>query len=199
MLTRTLGTDEQRELSFRILEGTSRIEHMVEALRRYAQPVEPVLRAVVVDELVNGLRSFLAPETWKQVDVTVDPAVPETVPADPMLLRQALLALLQNAVEANAAQDSGVQLSVGYDAAADTVTFQTWNDGALDMPAEQVFEPFVSSKPPQLGLGLALARRIARAHRGALVLTAADAEAGTEFTLQVPATVEVAEKRLSLE
>jgi signal transduction histidine kinase len=49
----------------------------------------------------------------------------------------------------------------------------------------RLFEPFVTSKPNGVGVGLALSRRIARAHGGDIVLE--DSQPGAAFDLILPA------------
>jgi signal transduction histidine kinase len=48
----------------------------------------------------------------------------------------------------------------------------------------RLFEPFVTGKPNGVGIGLALSRRIARAHGGDLVHE--EAPAGAAFRLILP-------------
>src|SRR5262249_49341130 len=54
----------------------------------------------------------------------------------------------------------------------------------------KLFEPFVTGKPSGVGIGLALARRIARAHGGDLTLEEAEAKGGASFLLTMPTTEE---------
>jgi signal transduction histidine kinase len=51
---------------------------------------------------------------------------------------------------------------------------------------EQIFEPFVTSKPKRLGLGLAICRSIVAAHDGSLWAENSP-EGGTVFTFSLPA------------
>ena len=50
---------------------------------------------------------------------------------------------------------------------------------------DRLFEPFVSTKPDGMGVGLAICRRIAEAQGGSIT-AAAGAECGTVFTLTLP-------------
>ena len=53
--------------------------------------------------------------------------------------------------------------------------------------ADRVFEPFVSSKPQGMGMGLAICRSIAESHRGRLVAEPA-VGGGLSMTLSLPAS-----------
>jgi signal transduction histidine kinase len=64
-------------------------------------------------------------------------------------------------------------------------------DTGPGIPAERVaeiFEPFVTSKPQRLGLGLAICRSIVSAHDGALSVERAH-EGGASFSFTVPGTI----------
>ncbi len=186
LLAHTLGTEEQRELSLRILEGTARIERVVQDLRRFSEPVDPVVRVVTARTLVDGLRDVLGPKRWLRVDVEWSlPERPHELLGDPVLIRQALLVLVQNAFEATPGRS--IRLVVSADAGAET-QFAVWNAGGIELPEprRQIFEPFFSTKGPNLGIGLPLARRIAEAHGGTLQLVETGAETGTWFALKLP-------------
>lgn len=188
LLAHTLGTEEQRELSLRILEGTARIERVVHDLRRYSEPVNPVVRMITARQLVDGLRDALGPKRWLHVDVEWALAErPHELLGDPVLLRQGLLVLVQNAFEATPGRS--IRLVVSFDAEHGT-RFAVWNAGAIAVsePRQQIFEPFFSTKGPNLGIGLPLARRIAEAHDGTLELVETDPQAGTWFALTLPHT-----------
>ena len=63
-------------------------------------------------------------------------------------------------------------------------------DSGIGVPAEvadKLFEPFATSKPEGIGLGLAVARQIARAHEGDLIYYRNSETGGaTCFELQLP-------------
>jgi signal transduction histidine kinase len=59
--------------------------------------------------------------------------------------------------------------------------------GVPESIRERLFEPFVTGKPSGVGLGLAVSRRIVRAHGGDLVLERTPA--GASFLLTFPLEV----------
>jgi signal transduction histidine kinase len=113
-----------------------------------------------------------------------------TVRADPEQLDRILVNIFKNAREAIEA--------AGRTTGKVTLTAETPPDGgaairiADDGPGvperlrERLFQPFAgSSRPDGAGLGLAIARELARAHGGELSLTASGAE-GSVFELRLP-------------
>jgi len=103
---------------------------------------------------------------------------------DRKALAGALVNLLENAVQACA---PGCRVRLALTAAGGQLAFTVRDNGTgIAAPArERLFEPFFSTRSGGTGLGLAVARGIARAHGGRLDLVAADGP-GTEFALYLP-------------
>ena len=103
---------------------------------------------------------------------------------DRKALAGALVNLLENAVQACA---PGCRVRLALTAAGGQLAFTVRDNGTgIAAPArERLFEPFFSTRSGGTGLGLAVARGIARAHGGRLDLVAADCP-GTEFALYLP-------------
>src|SRR5690606_13052697 len=127
LLTDTLFTRDQRELALRILEGADRIERVLADLQRYAQPVEPVMLPLLVPEVTADLLAPLAEDERARVSLDTDAAADAFVLADPFLLRQALLVLVQNALDATR-HGGGVHVRVAPEADGG-VACEVWNDG----------------------------------------------------------------------
>lgn len=85
--------------------------------------------------------------------------------ADPDQLRQMLMNLVLNAADA-AGPGGKVRIETQIDSS--DVIFRVIDSGAGILPeiAERLFEPFTTSKPEGVGLGLAVVRQIASAHGG---------------------------------
>ena len=109
---------------------------------------------------------------------------PLPVRGDPDALEQLFLNLLLNAAEAVAAGgEVGVRVAEAEGEA--TVTVADDGRGIPVAERERVFEPFYTTRAGGTGLGLAVARRIVRAHRGTIELESAPG-AGTAVTVRIP-------------
>lgn len=109
------------------------------------------------------------------------------VEADPVRLRQALDNLVANAIR----HAPGGNVVIAVDPGEDVVRISVSDSGPGIPPAEQerIFEPGVRlGVGAGSGLGLPVARAIAIAHGGTLILTSAPGE-GATFTLALPTRV----------
>lgn len=184
LLTDTLGTAEQRQMALRIFEGVAGIDRILADLQRFSRPLKPARRLVRLEEVTDGLAALLEEADWPRVQWAVEAPAACVLRVDALLLRQALLLLLQNALEA-----TEPPVPVRFRAVLDacTVRFEVWNEGHIDLddPA-RVFDPFFTTRARNLGVGLPLARGIARAHGGALHLSTDAAAQQICFALHLP-------------
>jgi PAS domain S-box-containing protein len=106
-------------------------------------------------------------------------------------LQQVVLNLILNAVEAMSSLEEGTRklaISTSTDASNAIVVAVRDNGPGLDPAmASQLFQPFVTTKPEGIGMGLAICDTIIRAHGGRLSADANDPRGALfEFTLRAP-------------
>jgi len=121
----------------------------------------------------------------------MDPDVPPVI-ADRIQLQQLVMNLMLNAFEAlEPVTGRPKQLSVRSTRADDRrAVIQICDNGiGLDDPVA-AFQPFVTTKPDGLGLGLAICRSIVAAHGGSLSAER-NTGFGTTFTVSLPLRPEV--------
>lgn len=111
------------------------------------------------------------------------PAAGASVTGDAAQLRQLLINLTLNALEA---AERGGQVRVVLEQLADQARLAVYDSGpgVRDEVADTLFEPFVTTRPEGIGLGLAVATRIASDHGGVLGCSRIDGE--TCFSLSLP-------------
>lgn len=116
-----------------------------------------------------------------EVEVAAD-----RVDIDARLIRQLLLNLLRNAVEALSARDEG-RVRVSASRREDRLVLLVEDDGPgiADDVAPRLFEAFNTTKANGTGLGLAVCRRIAEAHGGTIVARRANPH-GTTMEVIIP-------------
>lgn len=124
-------------------------------------------------------------ETRTRVDVAGGP--PLTVPGDTDQLDQLLINLVHNAVEASAETGGGVRIR--WSETAGTATIVVEDDGHGVSDTTNLFVPFFTTKPTGSGIGLVLARQIAEAHGGSLLLRNRPAARGAEAVITLPTAV----------
>ena len=109
------------------------------------------------------------------------------VRADPIQIEQVLLNLIANAVDAAAERGDGKGLvTVRFSDRASIAGVSVEDNGPGIAPeiAERLLEPFQTTKPKGMGLGLALSRQIIEAHSGHLHWTSLK-PSGTRFTFEL--------------
>lgn len=176
-------------------EQTLRAGEIIRRLRDFvtrrdsAPPPEPV--ALVIEEGIRLALGALQPPGLK-FGLQMAGGL-ETVMVDRVAVQQVLVNLLRNAVEAmqgSERQELKVIVAARDEPGLRWLDIQVADSGpGLSREVlDRLFEPFVSTKPDGMGVGLAICRRIAEAQGGA-ILVEAGAEGGTVFTLTLPLAV----------
>ncbi|HET9510266.1 MAG TPA: HAMP domain-containing sensor histidine kinase [Sphingomonas sp.] len=161
------------------------LERFTQAYRTLARLPDPVPAPVAFGELADDLSRLFALRFDGRVSLTI--AITDTAVAavDRDQLVQAIWALLQNAGEAAIDGDAAAQVALGIVADANGLTIDVSDSGGgiPEPDRARIFRPFHTTKPDGSGIGLSLARRIARAHRGDLTLLP---EIRTTLRLRLP-------------
>ena len=103
---------------------------------------------------------------------------------DPDLLRLAISNLLQNAIQASSPGQE-VKVSVLPSAGAIRTQVRDHGSGIAPDQLENIFNPFFTTKPSGVGLGLAIVAKIIDEH-GGRILVQSDSATGTVFEIVLP-------------
>ena len=184
----SLDKPEDRENAFRILEGVSRIESVIQDLKHYQESLSLEPHPVLASALISNLFAILADSELERVKIDLQIPKDVKITADPACIRQALLSVVRNAFEATSSGQLPISFTADIPAGKNEIRFRIYSPVPLsdETIRTQIFKPFFTTKAANLGLGLTMARRLFRAHRGDVRLTSAAIEAGTEFTCTLP-------------
>ena len=190
------GSPDPRQL-LELMEKCStqalRAGEVVRRIREFVRKRPPALRPesprALVAEAVSqaeGEMHAAAPE----IRVEVVEGLPQ-VSADRTMIAKVMVNLARNAADAMAGAPAAERrLVLRATPSGDRVEFQC-EDRGCGVPADmegRLFQPFLSSKPDGMGLGLAICRSIVEYHRGELWFTRNPAGGATfHFTLPVAA------------
>ncbi len=142
----------------------------------------------IAQEAVSFARARLRAEAGSRgaIEMAADLGATPPVEAGPVALREAVVGLVLNAVEA---MPAGGTLSVRtrtHEGGAELVLV----DVGEGIPAEvrpRIFDPFFTTRPGHLGLGLSVAEAVVLRAGGRLDVDRAGAGGGTRVTLWLPA------------
>jgi signal transduction histidine kinase len=180
------GTHDEREQK-RLgvaLDEVARMQHILDEYLSFARaPGEISPRPVSLDTLLRDIVLLVEPSAASQgvsIELTAEPL---TVSGDPTRLKDAILNLVGNALAAMPA-GGALRLALERDATAARIVISDNGTGMNEEQLAQAGTPFVTHRAGGTGLGLALARGVARQHGGDLDLESAPRR-GTRATLSI--------------
>ncbi len=192
-LLQKLELDERgRAATAALLQEVRSLTALVTSFLNFARPQPLTLSDVPLEALLADCATELQPLfAERRVALDINGTLP-VVRADERMLRQALLNLLRNGVEAIEDDKDERRISVRSSRLRDAqshewVVFEIEDSGAgISAPdLRRIFIPFFTTKAHGHGIGLALAHRVVTEHGGTLSATNAQT-GGARFTLRLP-------------
>ncbi|MCA9708127.1 MAG: hypothetical protein KDK70_19905 [Myxococcales bacterium] len=180
------ATALQRDSIDNIVEAIDRVLHDLSGTLDFTRPMsldlEPLPLAELLDEIVAAHRDQA---TAQGVELLATHEHPDDqIRGDRARLRRVFENLVRNALEV-APAGSAVEVRTTRGPNGPEVTVADHGPGIDPAIIERIFEPFVTSKPQGIGLGLAVVRKVVEAHHGR-VSAQAGAEGGTCMHVSLP-------------
>jgi signal transduction histidine kinase len=177
---------EAKSLVGAIRDQVGALDALTEEYLAFARFPRPQFDEDSVNDMVTAVTEFVRPLAARQ-GITVRAETDVEVPSmaiDRTLLRQAVLNLIKNGLEA---VSQGGTLTVTTRRLGDTVAIAVSDSGPgiSEEVGRRLFEQFFTTKPQGTGLGLAITRQIAEEHGGKVEWTK-QAGPGTTFTITLP-------------
>ncbi|TGX55731.1 PAS domain-containing sensor histidine kinase [Sphingomonas gei] len=178
--------DRARQTIARIVRDAFAGAQVLDRIRALFHDTDPQRLPTQINHVVTEAHALLGDEMRAhgiEVSLSLDSGLPP-LPLDRVQVQQLLVNLMRNGAEAMA--ESAIRrLELGTSRIDGHARLEVRDFGTgLDDP-DAAFEPFVTSKPRGMGMGLAICRSIARAHGGELEAQIA-APVGTRMIFSLP-------------
>jgi len=164
----------------------TRLDYIITEFLSAMRPTPPRFQQASLNDVVRDALALLQPELDNRKLVVKERLARDLPQAriDPAQMKQVLLNLLKNAMQATA---KGGSVSLATGSTPDDVWISVADSGS-GIPADElnrIFEPFYTTKQKGTGLGLMIVQRILRAHGGRVELESRVGK-GTTFRLWLP-------------
>ncbi len=179
-----------------LIQGLSTIDDQTRGMaafvnnyRRLTKLPEPVIGQIEVTEWIGKIGILIADqlqEAGVRLDFSVDPGI-SIIHADPRLLNQVILNLVNNAVDAMRGNRGKKELTISlFRVDPEHVYIRVSNNGTPipEEELEKIFIPFYTTKEHGSGIGLYLSRQIIHQHGG--LLSASSQSGETSFLIELP-------------
>jgi len=193
-LLREAQDEKTREKLGIIVAESRRLDGILKSILTFARPSESTPGLADVNSIVGDTMDLMSMACENQ---GIEPILALTtdiplVKADPELIKQCLINLVKNSVEA---MSTGGRLTVRTGLAPAHVLLEVEDTGPGIPPEtrDKVFSPFFSTKGKGSGLGLAMIKKILDDLGGTVELTSIPGE-GTRVTLLLPPHLAVAKQ-----
>ncbi len=175
-----------------MIEEVDRLNRAIDELIGVSRAGNIKLQEVDVTELCKKICFLLEPEAeQKEVKLICSSSLDKdfTIQLDPDRLRQALLNITLNAMEAFAqkqSDDEKRQVKVDISKVNNELCISVEDSacGISDEIISRIFDPYFTTKSQGTGLGLVVAKNIVEAHKGKLKVNSSSA--GTLFKIMIP-------------
>ena len=164
----------------------NRLDYIISQFLQAIRPTSPELKPISLNDIVMDTVTLLEPEIDNREVKLEQHFASElpTAPLDEVQVKQALVNLIKNAVQA---MTQGGTLTLTTIAETDGVWVHVADTGG-GIPQEKInriFQPYFTTKEKGTGLGLMIVQRIVREHGGRIELESNTGE-GTTFRLWFP-------------
>jgi len=186
------ANDSIREKLSIILTESRRLDEILKSIINFTRPTEAEATSVELNELTTSTMEVMGIGLSNQgirLVLELEAGVAQAK-ANPEVIKQCLINLVKNAVEAM--PDGGIlTIATGMTRDYATLTVTDTGVGISAKIRDKVFSPFFSTKGKGSGLGLAMTRKILDEIGGEVDLTSKEEE-GTAITLLLPPLLAVA-------
>jgi len=188
--------EEARNSVALMMDDAQRASEIITRIRALVKKIPPQKDWLDINQMIREIIGLARNEMQRNA-VALETQLSDDVPlvfADRIQLQQVMLNLMMNAIEAmtQAAGPRELLISSGADDSKGVVVVVRDSGPGLDSKSlERLFEPFYTTKPQGMGMGLAICRSIVQVHGGRL-WAISNRDRGASFHFTLPTSEELA-------
>jgi two-component system, NtrC family, sensor kinase len=164
--------------------GADHLTHVVADLKVLARS-SPSTEAVSLDACVASALTVLAHQTKHACVLERRLGAPRALSVVRSQLMQLAINLVLNAIQALPSSGGTIRLTTTDDGQTATMTVEDSGPGVDPALGDQIFEPYITTKPSGTGVGLAIARQVVATHGGTITLGRSAELGGACFTVRI--------------
>ena len=183
------GIKMAQEIVSQLQIASGKIEAVIKRVLDFSKPIVPKMSPVNINHSIEEAVK-LASSTLRKGGINLERSLADNMPhcyADPILVEQVMLNLLNNAARAMKMRTGTKMIEIISSVQNGHVVVQV-SDSGPGVPEEirdRIFDPFFTTNADGSGIGLNLVQRIITDHRGAIDVTTGK-WGGAEFKFQLP-------------
>jgi two-component system sensor histidine kinase HydH len=180
-------TEEYMTLTEAMSQEVKRIDRIIEQFLKFARPPALQLKPQKIGNLLHDVKVvFQSTAESQHIDFQVHIKDDVVLNVDPDQLKQAILNLLKNSLEACDTKDR-IQLLGTVEDNMYSLIVEDTGHGIPETELHRIFDLYYTTKPEGTGIGLPMAAQIIQGHGGSIEVKSRP-EKGTQFRIELPLT-----------
>jgi signal transduction histidine kinase len=181
--------EKVKEILRKIQSASIKIEAVIQRVMDFSKPSEPKFVLTNINKAIKETLN-LSEVALRKGGIKLEKALASDLPlcqADPNLIEQVILNLINNATEAMQDMKKGKKIEITSSIEKNCILITVSDSGPgvpLDMK-DQLFDPFYSTKNNGTGIGLSISNRIITDHGGSMDISKSR-WGGAEFRIELP-------------
>ena len=180
-----INSDEFKTLTGVLNSESKRVNGIIEQFLRFARPPKLQIMEVNAEKFLNEIRNiFEIQAKSKNVDFIVNGIEDKTLKIDYELMKQAMLNLLQNALDA-VSENGKIELNFKPQPSKIIFEIKDNGEGINKDNINKIFDLYFTTKSKGTGLGLSIVQQIISQHNGSINVESENNKE-TVFTIEIP-------------
>lgn len=174
----------EKNLNFisRIIQEIIGLKSLISAYLNYSRPLSPNSEKVFLPDVLSQIKDIVTISLERKNIRLILSDTETTIDFDPVHLRQIILNLISNSIEAIENSDGEIEISAIQINKAIHISVKDNGPGIKTESANQIFKPFFTTKENGTGLGLAISKKLCEENQASLLLFS-NGSLGCTFTI----------------